>query len=147
MKASIKKETKEARKKNLRWYGLYSVHIQLTSLMRLGFASSYSIHLFLAIPSIWLRILSSSHTNSAFVFSILLLASILCYDRASNELNCKVTNSLPVKIHFRSTYKLPTRHGLDLSRSDRVKSTYSKMCTSADGIKLDPIMFRSRLKR
>ena len=38
---------------------------------------------FLAISSIWLRLMSHSLTNNAFVFSMLLLASILRYDRAS----------------------------------------------------------------
>ena len=56
-------------------------------------------------------------------------------------------NPLPVLIHFRSRSNPPIGGGLAGSRSDRDKSAYAKMCTSADRIDLDPIAIRSRLKR
>ena len=150
---SIKKEKKEAHKtRKLRLYGLYSIRIQL---MSLGALRDLVLLLYVAIPSVllltilssWLRMLSSSHTNSASVFSIFLLASILRYNWTSNEWNYNMTNWLPVKIYFRSIYKLPTRRGLDLSRSDCAKSTYAKTCASVDRIELDLIVFQLWLKR
>ena len=55
-------------------------------------------------------------------------------------------NPLPVLIHFRSRSNPPIGGGLAGSRSDRDKSAYAKMRTSADRIDLDPIAIEALVR-